>query len=195
MADLEQLAPIGTVWSYNNAGFYLLGYIIETITGKSFQQALREVVLEPLGLKNTFFDPGDVITYRFASGHNGGQVARPWPLPRAAYPAGGIICSIFDLLAYAQFHMGDGTISEEKRLLEKASLIQMQTPQVTVWKKEQWGLTWAIDDTYETRLISHGGGTMGQVSQLIFAPEADFAVVVFTNAGGHPGSPQGLFGH
>jgi CubicO group peptidase (beta-lactamase class C family) len=183
MADLEQLAPIGTVWSYNNAGFYLLGHIIETITGKSFQKILREEVLEPMGLKNTFFDPGDVITYLFASGHNGGRVARPWPLPRAAYPAGGITCSVHDLLAYAKFHMGDGVVSEEKPLLKKESLAQMQTPQVTIWKKEHWGLTWAINDTYDTRLVSHGGGTMGQVSQLIFAPERDFAVVVFTNAG------------
>jgi CubicO group peptidase (beta-lactamase class C family) len=182
MADLEQLAPIDTVWSYNNAGFYLLGYIIETITGKSFQQALREEVLEPLGLKNTFFDPGDVITYRVASGHSGGQVARPWPLPRAAYPAGGIACSVHDLLAYARFHMGDGKISEGEILLKKESLAQMQTPQTKVWKEEKWGLTWAIDDTYASRLVSHGGGTVGQVSELIFVPGHDFAVVVFTNA-------------
>jgi len=183
MADLEQLAPIGTVWSYNNAGFYLLGHILETVTGKSYQQMLRAEVLEPLELKNTFFDPGDVITYRFATGHNGGQVARPWPLPRAAYPAGGITCNVHDLLAYANFHMGNGLIAGEKRLLEKDSLDQMQTPQVTVWKKEQWGLTWTINDTYETRLVSHGGGTMGQVSQLILVPDHDFAVAVFTNAG------------
>jgi CubicO group peptidase (beta-lactamase class C family) len=183
MANLVQLAPIDTVWSYNNAGFYLLGQIIETILGKSYQQALREDVLEPLGLKNTFFDPGDVITHRFATGHNGGQVARPWPLPRAAYPAGGITCDVHDLLAYAKFHMGDGTISEEERLLEKESLAKMQTPQANVWKEEHWGLTWAINDTYQTRLVSHGGGTTGQVSQLIFAPEREFAIAVFTNAG------------
>ena len=182
MANLEQLAPIGTVWSYNNAGFYLLGTVIETIMGKSFQQALRQEVLEPLGLQQTFFDPGDVITYRFASGHEGNRVARPWPLPRAAYPAGGITCSVNDLLRYARFHMSEGLISDDKRLLTKDSLVQMQTPQVSVWKEEKWGLTWAISDTYGIRLVSHGGGTMGQVSQLIIVPERDFAVVVFTNA-------------
>lgn len=79
--------------------------------------------------------------------------------------------------------MSDGLITDEKRLLTQDSLAQMQTPQVTVWKEEKWGLTWAINDTYETRLVSHGGGTMGQVSQLILAPERDFAVAVFTNAG------------
>ena len=187
MAGLEQLAPIGQVWSYNNSGFVLLGRIIEVISGKSYQEALREAILEPLGLKNTFFDPGDVITYRFATGHDGGQVARPWPLPRAVYPAGGITCSAHDLLAYAQFHMGNGLLVNGERLLEKESLAQMQTPAAPVWKKEQWGLSWAVDDTYDARLVSHGGGTMGQVSQLIFAPDREFAVVVFTNSEGGGG--------
>ena len=175
MASNEQLAPVGQVWSYNNAGFYVLGRIIEVICGKSYQEMLQEVVLEPLGLKNSFFDAGDVITYRFATGHDKGQVARPWPLPRAAYPVGGIICNAHDLLAYAQFHMSDGTLASGERLLEKESLAKMQTPVATVWKKEQWGLAWAVDDSYETRLVSHGGGTKGQVSKLIFAPDRNFA--------------------
>ena len=58
----------------------------------------------------------------------------------------------------------------------------MQTPQANVWKDAHWGLTWAIDDAHETRLIAHGGGRMGQISQLTCAPEHDFAVAVFTNA-------------
>jgi hypothetical protein len=79
--------------------------------------------------------------------------------------------------------MGDGKVGEDTQLLTQNSLKQMQTPQVMVWDKESWGLTWAVNDTYKTRLVSHGGGTMGQVSQLILAPEKNFAIAVFTNAG------------
>jgi CubicO group peptidase (beta-lactamase class C family) len=183
MVDLKQLAPIGEVWSYNNAGFYLAGHIIEVVTGKSFQDALRDFILDPLGLKNTFFDPGDVLTHRFVTGHEEGKISRPWAFPRAAYPAGGITCSVHDLLTYAQFHMGDGRTNEGDFLLGKESITQMQTPQVIVRDKECWGLPWAINDTYEIRLVSHGGGTNGQVSELIIAPEKGFAIAVFTNAG------------
>jgi len=171
MADLEQLAPLGEIWSYNNAGFSLLGRLIETITEKSYADAIKEMLLEPLELRNSFFDPGDVITHRFAVGHYDEHVARPWPLPRSAYAAGGITCSVKDLLTYAQFQMGDGRNSEKEQLLTKESLIQMQTPQVTVWDKLSGGLSWAVDDTYENRLISHGGGTTGQISQFTMAPE------------------------
>ena len=182
MAELEQMAPLGQIWSYNNSGFYLLGYVIEQVTGKSFPAALQEMILEPLELSNTFFDPADVLTHRFAAGHVGGQVARPWALPRAAYPAGGITCSVHDLLAYARFHMGDGRRENGDRLLEQDSLAQMQSPVVTVWQEEKWGLTWSVDDTHGTRLVSHSGGTNGQGAQLLMAPEDQFALAIFTNS-------------
>jgi len=186
MAELEQLAPLGAVWSYNNSGFYLAGYLIETVTGKSYEETMQELVFEPLGLEHSFFDPGDVMTHRFAVGHHvgdeGAQVARPWPLPRAAYPAGGITCQVKDLLRYADFHMGDGKIKDGTQLLTPESLAMMQSTQATVWGDEKWGLTWRLDVLDGRRLIGHGGGTMGQISLLTLVPELKFAVAVFTNA-------------
>ncbi len=182
MPELVQVAPLGKHFSYNNAGFSLLGRVIEAVTEKPFHNALREMVLEPLGLHHTFLDPGEVITHRFASGHFGRRVARPWPLPRAAHPAGGIICSMSDLLAYASFHLGDESGPDGERLLAAESLARMQAPAVPVWNQEHRGLSWAIDDSHGTRLVMHGGGTMGQISMLVLAPEHHFAVAVFTNA-------------
>ena len=107
MADLEQLTPLGDVWSYNNSGFYLAGHIIEVITGKSFETALKELLLDPLDLQMSFFFAQDVITHRFVVGHEviDGQVkvARPWAIGRSAHPAGGIICGVKNLLRYALF--------------------------------------------------------------------------------------------
>ena len=187
MADLEQLAPIGTVCSYNNSGFYLAGYIIEKVTGEKYEDALKEFVLEPIGLENCYFDPGDVITHRFAVGHGVGEegtsVARPWPLPRAAYAAGGLVCPIKDLLCYARFHLGDGTAEDGTRLLTPDSMSLMHKPQVTIWgENESVGLTWFINDENGIRKLSHGGGTVGQVSLLTLVPENHFAIAIFTNA-------------
>jgi CubicO group peptidase (beta-lactamase class C family) len=187
MAELQQLAPLGTVFSYNNSGFAVAGYVIEKVTAKSYQAALAELILEPLGLENCFFDPGDLITYRFVVGHNvaeeGAQVARPWPLPRAVYPAGGITSHVKDLLRYARFHLGDGSVNDETRLLQPESLSLMQTPQVAICdEKEAVGLSWFINDEGGARKIRHGGGTTGQISLLLLVPEHDFAIVILTNA-------------
>jgi CubicO group peptidase (beta-lactamase class C family) len=186
MGGLKQLAPLGTVWSYNNAAFSVAGRIIEVVTGKTYEAALKELVLQPLGLQHSFLDPGDLITHRFVVGHHvadeGAQVARPWPLPRSAYPAGGIVCDVRDLLRYARFHLGDGRVEGETRLLSAETMAAMQSPQAAVWGKETWGLSWSVDDTYGTCLVSHGGGTNGQSTMLQLVPEHEFALVVLTNA-------------
>lgn len=186
MANLEQLAPLGTFWSYNNAGFSLAGYLIEVVTGKTYQAALKELVLDPLGLKNCYFDPGDVIPHRFAVGHNVTEedphVAVPWPLPRSSYPAGGIACHVKELLRYARFHLGDGKTDDGTRILSLKSMAQMQSPQVTIWGNEAWGLSWAVNHIEGVHQIWHGGSTTGQVSLLVLIPEYAFAIAILTNA-------------
>ena len=186
MAGIEQLAPLGKVWSYNNAGFGVLGRILEVVTGDRYADSLRTMLLEPLGMETCYFGPDEVITRRFAVGHHvaptGAEVARPWTLPAYVDPIGGIVCHVRDLLRYARFHLGDGTAEGGERLLGQESLTQMHAPHVTVWGGEHWGLTWSVDATHSVRLVSHGGGTVGQITLLTLVPEHHFAVVVFTNA-------------
>jgi CubicO group peptidase (beta-lactamase class C family) len=57
MANLKQLTPLGEVWSYNSSAFSLAGYVIESVTKKPYEQAVRDLVLEPLGLSNSFSFP------------------------------------------------------------------------------------------------------------------------------------------
>jgi CubicO group peptidase (beta-lactamase class C family) len=189
MNDLEQIAPLGTVYSYNNSGFSVAGRLIELVTEQPFEAALKELVLEPLGLERCFFGAGDVITHRFAVGHYGEVgsmgVARPWPLPRAVHAAGGIVCPIGDLLRYARFHMGDGKNEEGSEVLQPDSLAAMQPTQARIWgDKASVGLAWHLGEVNGTRTVSHGGGTVGQSTSLLMVPEQQFALAVFTNSGG-----------
>jgi len=186
MVELEQITPLGEIWSYNNAGFYLAGRIIEVITGQNFESSLQELVLDPLGLEMTFFFPENVMTYRFAVGHQvvdkQPQVARPWALPRCAHPAGGIISNVRDLMRYARFHMGDGTTLDGKRILTRESLTKMQTPLLPSTGINMIGLAWSITTLDGTKMIAHGGGTNGQITLLRIVPSRKFAVVVLTNS-------------
>ncbi len=120
LADLEQRTPLGAVWSYNNSGFYLAGRVLEIITGTTYEEAVEQLVLHPLGMTMSFFFPSDVITHRVAVGHfvqdEKPIVSRTWALPRAAYPAGGVVSTVRDQLRYARFHMGDGTAPDGSRL-------------------------------------------------------------------------------
>jgi CubicO group peptidase (beta-lactamase class C family) len=192
IAELPQITPLGEVWSYNNAGFYIAGRVIEVIAEKPFEAALGELVLAPLGLTMSFFFAEDVITHRFAVGHflesEVPAVARPWALGRAAHPAGGLVCSAGDLLRYARFHMGDGTAGDGTRVLTPESMALIRKPHAAATGRDQIGLTWFLRSVAGEPALAHGGGTNGQVSLLTILPERKFAVIVLAN--GTPGGRE-----
>src|SRR5438477_2388437 len=184
LADVEQLTPLGSVWSYSNSGFALAGRALEVVTGRTAEDALNELVLAPLGMTHSFFFARDAITYRVAAGHfvfsEGAKVARPWYVPRNVSSIGGIVSSARDMLRYARFHLGDGTAPGGERLLSADALRLMRMPQVARELDAQSGLSWRLTEAGGTRLFGHGGGTIGQLALLTLAPERDFALVVLT---------------
>jgi len=186
MAELEQETPLGAYVSYNNAAVTLAGHVVAAVTGKTYEAAMQELVLEPMGLKRSFFNPIDVMIHRFVVGHSAGpkgpEVASPWPIPRGDNPCGGLVCDIGDLLRYGRFHLGDGTAEDGTRLLSAESMALMQTPQATMWTDEAIGLTWFLNVTDGVVRVSHGGSTIGQQAELTLVPQHGLAIGVLTNA-------------
>ncbi|MFZ1400953.1 MAG: serine hydrolase domain-containing protein [Candidatus Promineifilaceae bacterium] len=180
LAEQPQILPLETAVSYNNASFSLAGHLIEQVTGQPFETVIKERIFAPLGMADAYFDARDVITHRFAVGHNGGQVARPWYLTRSAYPAGGICCHVHDLLTYGRFHLSHGTFNDNQ-LISPDLLELCHTPQFPIWGAESIGLAWFVDDRAGTRIWRHGGGTKGQVTLLAIVPEHALVLVCFTN--------------
>jgi CubicO group peptidase (beta-lactamase class C family) len=181
LAELPQLAPLGEIWSYCNSGFYIAGRVIEILTGRPFESAARELVLEPLGMRSSFFFPEDVLSHRFAVGHRHEEeetvVARPWALARAASAAGGIVSNVHDLLRYARFHLG-----LEAGPLAAESIARMREPHVeTSEPGRKMALTWFIRELDGFVLAEHDGGTNGQMARLTLAPERGFALAILTN--------------
>jgi CubicO group peptidase (beta-lactamase class C family) len=190
LVDLPQLTPLGEVWSYNNATFYVAGWLVEIVTGKPYEAALQELVLDPLGLHDSFFFADDVITRRFVVGHlvapvegvRTARVARPWPIGRAGHSIGGLVSTVGDLFRYARFHMGDGTAPGGARLLKPETLALMQTVQSPAAGLSKIGLSWFINEAGGEKVISHGGATYGQEANFRIVPSRDFAVAVLTNS-------------
>ena len=185
VAELPQLTPLGEAFSYNNAGFYLAGRVLEVVTGTPFEQAIKELVLTPLDMSHTFFSPEEVMTYRFVVGHEAVEkqpnVAHPWPIGRAVHAAGGLVSTVHELFRYARFLMGNGITADGTRLLGPQSMAVMYTPQVPASGVQHVGLSWFITSLDGSRMISHGGGTNGQVTHLAIVPDREFAVVILTN--------------
>lgn len=190
MADIEQVTPLGQSVSYNNASLSLAGHVIATVTGTTYEKAMRELIFEPIGLKNTFFFPNDIMTRRFAVGHNKKpdgtiHVARPWLFSRGGWPAGGMSANSKDQVLWARFHLGDGTGADGTRVLSKELLDLMKQPTVATPGSalgDHIGISWMLRDVEGVRLVGHGGDTVGQHSAFTMVPERDFAVSIMTNS-------------
>jgi CubicO group peptidase (beta-lactamase class C family) len=157
MTELEQIAPPGARVSYSQAGYNLVGRIIEKVTGRTFEQAVASLVFEPLGLSHSFFARDDIMTWRFA--------ARLWRRSRGDNPGGGIASSVADQLRWARFHLGDGHAESGARVLRANVLHQMKEPTADLRASnlgDAIGIGWFLRDVDGVRAIGHGGSANGQ---------------------------------
>jgi CubicO group peptidase (beta-lactamase class C family) len=184
---VPQLTPLGTVWHYNNAGFGILGRIIEVITGQNYQNAAQVEFLEPLAMLDSHFDIEQAIVKRFTVGHYLDEagvlcLSQPWGFGRAIDAIGGLKSSVEDQLRYARFCLGDGA-----PLLSQASQQQMYRPQVKASLGGQMGLSWFCSDYLDSdgqpvQILSHGGATNGQLSAFWFITKLQLGFTALTNS-------------
>ena len=109
----------GETWEYDNTGYYLLGIIIEKVSGKSYWQFLDERIFKPLGMNATrSTDPQPIVRNR-ASGYewnNDHFENRPVLLPAIAFRAGSLLCTVEDMAKW------DAALYTEKLLINQASI-------------------------------------------------------------------------
>jgi len=194
LEDAAQNHPLAATWSYCNAGFSLIGRMIEKVTGTTWDAAMRERLFTPLGLAHTVTLPEEAILHRAAVGHVDSEdetVPTPvWGLPRSVGPAGLITASAADVLAFARLHLTGGRGPDGTQLLSEAAVREMASLQADLPDKyslgDSWGLGWIRYGWDGSRLIGHDGNTLGQAAFLRLLPEQGLAVTLLTNGGnGH----------
>jgi hypothetical protein len=186
------LTPPGQVFAYNNAAFVVAGRVLELLTGKPYESALRELVLDPLGLKHSGFFTDQLIGENISASHDVENdraivMRGAWAFPRSIDPTGGLISSAREQLAYARFHLGDGTGADNKRVLSPQSLAAMRSnpgPGGTITMEIEgvcvgW---WHRRTAQRVPVFQHGGSWGGQNSDFFFVPDRQFAMTVLTNS-------------
>ncbi|NDL58895.1 serine hydrolase domain-containing protein [Phytoactinopolyspora mesophila] len=196
ITGVQQLFPPGQRFSYNNAGYVVLGRVVEVLRGKPYGQALRDHLIGPLGLEHCAADAYEAIMHRAALGHiepepGAEPVPAPvWSLAASNAPAGSLLSmSAADLVRFAQMHLSGGVSPDGNQIISGASVAAMRERQVDLpylgILGDAWGLGWEIFDWPGGTVIGHDGGTIGQSAFLRIVPEAGVAVALLTN-GGNP---------
>ncbi len=186
MVELEQITPLGAMHSYSNSSFCLLGYIIETITDKSFPQVVNEYILEPLEMNQSCFAHDMRAELNIATGHlNRGDKMVPLelpPVPRAALAGGGLLSNVTDMFKYAHFQL-NGDTHNGKHCINDGNRQQMQIPSgVFTPVGQNMGLTWHMRAVGGKDIRFHGGRTPGFNAFFFFSPQDHLAMVLLTNA-------------
>ncbi len=192
LSEQKQNHPLGATWSYCNAGFVLAGRVIEKLTGLTWDEALKQRIYAPLGLKHTATLAEEVLLHRAAAGHvdvtNDPVLAPVWQLPRSLGPAGLICSTPADVLAFARMHLTGGLAADGTRVLSEESAQAMTELEADLPDKyslgDSWGIGWIRFGWDGHRLVGHDGNTIGQAAFLRVLPEAGIAVTLLTN-GGH----------
>ena len=168
-ADEAVGAPVGPgrIFSYANPGYWLTGALIERATGMPFEQALSELVLEPLGMERTGFEPVEP------------SVPSDVLYPRARRPSGGLYSSAGDVIRFARHLLGGpGPLGAE-------SLQELQTPQIEVGPDGDYGLGLGVVRGRGRLTIEHGGAVAGIRAQLLVVPETSAFVLLTNSEQGH----------
>jgi CubicO group peptidase (beta-lactamase class C family) len=184
LGGVEQLSAPGRLYSYSNSGFYVAGRVLEVVAGRAYEDVIRALVLDPLGMGESCFTgevkPGPAV----ATGHNvvdgRPRPVRPWAFPRSMNAPGGLVTTARDLVRYARLQLEGGVAADGGRLLDRAAAEAMRVPDRR--RGGHVGLAWMPSKVAGTRLIGHNGATSGQMASLTLAPGRDFAIAVLTNS-------------
>jgi len=195
-AELEPLAPPGRLMSYCNAGYVVLGRIIELLTGCPYHVAWRERLADPIGAHDTVVLPEDAILRAVAVGHlaspsqpqTSPQPASVWSLTASQAAAGALPCATaIDLLRFARLHLDDGAAEDGRQLLSPSAAREMREPTASlplpVGDLNGWGLGWMLMDHDGVPAYGHQGATIGNNALLHVLPDQRAAIAVLTNGG------------
>ncbi|NNH68599.1 beta-lactamase family protein [Nocardia uniformis] len=198
--DLKLDCPNGSGLSYSGSGYIILGRIAEVITGLTWDQALRERVLTPLGLEHTMTLPEEALRFRVAMSHLGGAGAYPEPAPvwdfqsRAAAPAARVLATVGDLARFARTHLRGGEENLSPQTVAAMQQRAVDSPDKWTISADGWGLGWTLYDWNGTPGYGHDGSAVGQFSYLRVVPGAGVAIALLTNGGSTRQLYNDLFG-
>jgi CubicO group peptidase (beta-lactamase class C family) len=193
----------GKLWQYSNHNFVLAGYLVEKISGQSWEDYTRQHIFEPLGMKTAGFAESDMKKQPdHALPHgltilSGQQVIPFFEHLEVVGPAGSIAASALDLAQFVRFQLGDGSIGG-KRIVSEAMLKEMHhqhialttgpdaelIPRLTVTTDHGYGLGWFTEKYRGYDLVQHDGVINGFMGGITLVPSARVGVVVLTNTSG-----------
>lgn len=187
LSTLRLIAPPGEQFHYSNIAYNVLGDLLAKVSGRTFEEMMRENLLLPAGMAHSTFLLADVPTDRLAVPHlrSPGMMVNPrYPYHRADAPASFLHSTVVDLCHWASAALARGRFGEHS-FLSPASFDLMWTPVARRGASpglyEAMGLGWTLGHYKGKMTVSHGGAGFGGTAFLLILPELNAAAVILCN--------------
>lgn len=181
MASASLDFPPGTDWRYTNSAYYVLGMVLEEVTGEPYDRHVAEQLAAPLGLRDTRYCWTTPLIEDRAEGYavEDGELVNEDPLEMALPYAAGALCStVGDLVAWTRALFSGEVVGRE-------GLERMTTPLTLPDTVETgYGFGVRVDSLEGQRVFFHSGGINGFASHLSHYPETDLTIAVLINTRG-----------
>lgn len=198
VSRLKFLPPskdIRETFQYCNLGYVTAGHLVEVVTGMTWEEYVTTRLLKPLGMDDTNFRVSDLIRADdYSKAHerrNGPVIEIPYRVIDETGPAGSINSSITNMLNWVRVNLDGGRIGDVD-VVTSSTIRKMQSPQMVLGggaarifpevSMFAYGLGWMIGEYRGHRLVEHGGGIDGFLTELMLLPDDGAGLVVLTNS-------------
>lgn len=190
-------APPGEKFEYSNTNYDILGLLIQTITGKSYETYIEESLFAPLGMRNSYTSLdaarlGEVSTGYSSFFGTSLEFDRYMPYSRAVVPSAGLFASAEDMAHYLYAHLNEGRSPEGASLLSSAGMAELHKPGVQIDEQVGYAMGWTAFPFPQAATankssesvpvgLSHGGQWANFRSLMVLIPEHELGVAVLMN--------------
>jgi CubicO group peptidase (beta-lactamase class C family) len=198
LGTMQPTSKFGEMFQYSNPMAAAAGYAGGHVAfpglelGAAYDEAMRTLVFQPLGMTSTTFDYAKALAGNHAWAHAPDIDGKTSPAAMEVNysiipvrPAGAAWSNVNDMLKYVAMELADGKLPDGTQYIRRETLLARRARQVDLGKDATYGMGLMVDTKYATPVVHHGGDMIGFHSDMMWLPEYDVGAVVLTN--GNPG--------
>jgi len=168
----------GEKFAYNNTAYFILGYIIEKVSGMTYEDYIEKNFFEPLEMTSSYYGNSSEIIPMRVSGYEmqGGKLMNaPYLSMTQPYSAGSLMSTVADLDKWYRA-VFDGRVIKYKSLKKAHTSYRLNNDNET-----GYGYGWFLGKRLERKTVEHGGGINGSLTKDLYFPDDDLFIAVFSN--------------
>jgi CubicO group peptidase (beta-lactamase class C family) len=184
LSDVELAGAVGAVHQYSTVNYSVLGLIVQTVSGQSYETYIQEHIFDLLGMQNSFTSQDEAQPLGLATGYRyafGIPRAVELPYNRGLLPAGYLISSAEDMTHYLIAQLNDGHF-KDAALLSPDGMLETHNPAVPSGATDtSYGMGWFVGPINGIPAIHHQGETFNFHANMILIPNSQLGIVVLIN--------------